>query len=237
MSNLKKNVVRDAHIDYLVKKVHIPALSMCTNAATTSTANQIVFQGYGFGTPTYINVPGSAKIAGLKFNGTTFTAEYIWRVPSDVDKRQPIHPRILWTTSQLGTTMTATWQIFYQTITSASTLATSPTTVLNRTIAASSNGSASVAPVLNLTSRGAITPIATGSNAGQVLQDNTEAIHFTIQPTSTTLTMPTSTDGLFLLGMDLEYTPRNTFGDGSHREGRKTETNLGFSEIGATNNY
>ena len=80
-----------------------------------------------------------------------------------------------------------------------------------------------------------IAPQATGLIAYQALEDTTEYVHFAINPSSTNFAIQTT--NMYWLGMDIEYTPRHTFGSGNGREARKMETNLGHQEVGATNDY
>jgi hypothetical protein len=123
-----------------------------------------------------------------------------------------------------------------QTLTAGTPLISSPTAVLNVLIPLSSNGTAAGTGFsYNITGRGSIQPIATGVAANQLMQDTVEAIHLTISPGSTNFTIAQS--NIWWMGMDIEYTPRLTYGDGSRREGRKTETNLGFQEMGPSSGY
>ena len=240
---VRKGEVRDQHVDYLLAKVHIPASDFVQNVGTptasTSFAPASLNVGWSVGSPSYVRIPGT-RTGGILLVGTTPTIDYRWRVPSEVDKNHPIYIRPHWTSQISGLTPTVGFGVWFATITSGTSLiaavTVSPTTVLNTVVPDSSNtGATGTAWSYNLTGRGAIAPLATGVGANQVVADHVEAIHFAI--TAMSANWAIAPNNLIVLGMDLEYTPRKTFGDGSRREGRKTETNLGFSEVGSTNAY
>ena len=236
-----KGEVRDRNIDYLLEKIYIQAIDAVrqvrvAGATSSATANPATLTaGFSVGSPSYVPITGS-RYGGLQLVGTTPTIDFVWRVPSAVDKNHPIYVRHHWTSSISGLTPTLAFGTWIATLSSASVLTSSPTSTLNTAVPDSSNtGAAGTAWSYNLTGRGAIAPLGTGLAANQVMLDTVEAIHFAI--TAQSANWAVSPDNIIVLGMDLEYTPRLTFGDGSRREGRKMETNLGFSEVGATNAY
>lgn len=234
---MQKGEVRDRNISYLTEKVHIPASAFVMNvgSGTTAFAPASLTVGWSIGSPSYVRVP-SARTGGILLVGTTPTVDFRWPVPHAVDKNWPIYIHPHWTTSASGLTPTIGFGIWYATVTSGSALITSPTTAITKAVPSSSNTSAAGTPwFLNIARGGAIAPLATGINAYQTLADNVEHIHFAITAMSPNWTI--SADNLILLGVDFEYTPRRTKGDGSRQEGIKTETNLGFQELGATNQY
>ena len=231
-----KNSIKDCHLKYLLKKNYVPALFLCdavnTSAATSPT---FVFQvSTSIGSPTYSPVP-LTRHKGLRLTAATTSFDYLWRVPSDVERNLPIYFRHHWAVQALGTTQTATFQMNVQTLTSATALASSPTAVLNVLIPDSTNNNSASSLSLTLTGRGSIQPLATGLQASHVLDDQTEYLHLVTRCLSTNFTIAQA--NVFWLGMDIEYTPRLMEGDGSRREGGKLETNLGYQLMGATNDY
>lgn len=240
--NLNWGQVKNRHNDYLIHKTFISAWDMVGMATTTtglaSDNGTVPLSVNGVGTPTYVLMTGgaNAQVRAIRFVGSTLTANYRWRVPNDVDNQHPIYIRPHWSVSTIGTTLSVTWQAWYATITNAYQMATSPTTVLDTAIPVDSNGSSSVQYVLNVGEAGAIRPLATGINAYQTTGNNVEYIHWTLQP-STTTNILLGTNSLYLHGFDLEYTPRRLWGGPSAVEGRKTETNLGWEDVGAANDY
>ena len=232
--------VRDQHLDYLLEKVFIPAFDVVKNVASLTGTNIPVSLSVGFsiGSPSYVSIP-SGRIGGVLFTAVTPTIDYYWRVPSAVDKNHPIYFRHHWTTLASGLTPSISYNMWFVTLSVGSILTgtpTSPTTVINTAIPLSSNSTGAGAPWgLNITGRGAIAPLATGLAANQILQDTVEALQLVFQPGSVNFGI--GANNVIWLGMDIEYTSRKTFGDGSRLEGRKMETNLGFGEVGAVNNY
>ena len=232
---MQKGEVRDCNIDHLLAKQWIRAHDVVNRTATLTGTNAPfnLACGYSVGSPTLAQIPGT-RHAGIQMLGTTITIDHFWRIPSEVDKNWPIYFRHHWATSASGVTPTVAWTQYVATLTSATALTTSPTAVLNRVIPDSSN-SASASYSYNLTGRGMIAPIGTGLAAYQVMDDNIEALHIELQPASANFSLVVN--NVWWLGMDIEYTPRRTFGTGSQREGRKLQTNLGFQEVDAASDY
>ncbi len=236
---LRKGEVRDANVDYLIRKVYVPSLAFVANTATPTVSPnspQSFAAGFSAGSSSYVNVPNS-RTGAIKLAATTSYIDYDWRIPQDMDKRWPVYFRYWWTADVLGTTNTVTFKTVYAiaSLTTAIPVIASPTTALSPTMAASAYPSGTVQNALVATGRGQLGPLASGAFAGQTLPDDTEYIHIAINPNATSY--PTATGSVYFIGMDLEYTPRVTFGDGSHREGRKMQTNLGFGEVGAAADY
>lgn len=237
-----KGEIRDRNLDYLLKKIWIPAIDVVKNVGTLTAAAwapATLSVGWSVGSPSY-SLIDSSRVGGIKFSGaavSTSQVDYFWRVPSEVDKNHPIYFRHHWTYQGSGLTPTIQFNHWYATLSLASSLfAVSPTTVLNTAVPASSNTSAAGTGYgYNITGRGVIAPIGTGLAANQIMQDTVEALHVTFAPGSANFSF--LQQNIWWLGMDIEYTPRLTYGDGSRREGRKMETNIGFQEIGAAQNY
>lgn len=240
MSTPGKYTIRDYQVDALLQKVYVPALEVVRAVASTSwvglgSSTASLAAGWSIGSPSYGVIPGG-RHGGIFFTALTSTIDYVWRVPSSVDKNQPIYFKHHWTSSISGLTPTIGFTQVVATMSSGSSMVSSPTAVLNTLIPASSNtGAAGTAWSYNLTGHGAIRPIATGLAAYQVMGDAVEAIHMAISPASTNWTI--GPNNVVWLGMDIEYTPRRTFGDGSRREARKLETNLGYQEKSSTSDY
>ena len=237
MANIHYGEVKNRHLDQLLALCHVTAWDVIQQAATTTgvLGDVTLRAGFSTGSPSFVRIPDS-RFGAIEFRGSTTTIDYRWRVPREVDNRHPIYIRPHWAVSTIGTTLSMTWQAWYATITADSTLVTSPTTVLDATIGSDSNGSSTVQYVLNAGNRGSIRPLATGVNAFQTTGDAVEFIHFAIQP-STTTNITLGTNALYLIGFDLEYTPRRLWGGPSGKEGRKLETNLGWQELGAAGQY
>jgi hypothetical protein len=231
--------LRDYQIDNLLAKEWISAWDVVKNVASQTAifAPGTLSVGWSVGSPSFSQLP-SSRVGGIRLAATTTQIDHLWRVPSCMDKNWPIYFRYHWTAQVGGTTPTVSFNQYYATLSSASSLrAVSPTSAIQTQIPASTNSGSTAQTGLdyNLTGRGAIAPMATGLAANQTMLDNTEMLHLTIQVVSTNWAIASLP--LFWLGMDVEYTPRRTFGDGSRREGRKLESNLGFQEIGAGSDF
>jgi hypothetical protein len=231
---MRKGELCDCHVDYLLWKDWVSAFDVVKNVGTQSvtTGPATLSVGWSTGSPSYTQFP-SSRVGGIRLAATTSQIDHMWRVPSMVDKNHPIYFRHHWMTQVAGTTPTMTISQWIATLSSATSLAAvSPTAALDTIVPDSTSTGEQT---LNLTGRGAIAPLATGLAAFQVMQDAVEHVHITLQITSTNWAIAQLP--VFWLGMDIEYTPRLTFGDGSRREGRKMETNLGFQQMGASNDY
>jgi len=238
---LPNNIVRDQNIDYLKAKIWVSALQVVNSVGSLSFADTTartgsLSVGFSVGSPTYVGIP-SSRFGGIQLATTNTTVDYLWRIPSEVDKKHGLYFRHHWTSSISGLTPTVGYAVLFQTISEGNSLVTSPTTVLNQLTPVDSNGGASGTPfVYNLTGRGGINPIATGIAANQLMQDTVEALHIVIKAQSVNWPAAYLANPIVWLGMDIEYTPRRTFGDGSRREARNLETNLGF-QLGQASDY
>jgi len=233
--------LRDYQFDWLVRKQWVPAWDVVKNFATPTGANYApatLSVGWSFGSPTY-SAFGGGHIGGIRFAATTTQVDYLWRIPSDLDKNMPVYIRHHWVPQIGGATPTISINQWYATISAGTVLSVmSPTAPITLQIPASTMVSGTDGTVdfrYQLTPRGAIAPLGTGLQANQTFMDNFEAIHTTFQIVSTNFAIVSNP--VFWLGMDFEYTPRMTYGTGSFKEARKMETNLGFMEIGSVNQY
>ena len=235
--------VRDQHVDYVIKKVFIPAWDVVKNVASTSwvgngSSMATLSVGYSVGSPTYSEI-GGGRMAGIRLAATTTQVDYLWRIPYDVDLRHGIYFRHHWVPQIGGTTPTITINQWYATISAGTSInVMSPTQALQPQVPSSSMISGTDGTVdyrYQLTGRGSIQNLGTGFASSMALLDTIEAIHTAFQIVSTNFAIASAP--VFWMGMDIEYTPRWTFGDGSRREARKMETNLGHQEVGSTNAY
>jgi len=232
---MEHKVIRDWHIDWVLEKRFIDAFTVM-QAATSSLVTGVgaLSLHFSIGSSTLAQVPNTRHRA-IALAATTSYIDFLWRVPNTIDKEYPIYLRHHWTTQALGASCTVTFKNLFATLSNASALTTSPTQVTPGVMAASSQSSATVVTPLTLTGRAMISSLATGPGANHVLLEDTEYLHIAINPVSTNFAIVTH--NLYWLGMDIEFTPRRTFGSGNNRQARKMETNLGNSELGALNNY
>lgn len=226
--------VRDYQFDYTQKRFTITSemLPWTTQGGTNPSTPTL---GFSIGSPTFTQVL-NGRFGGAGLEATTDVIDVLWAIPRDIDNRQAIYVRHRWVYGGVlaATTPTAQFRTLYDTMAASGTFV-SGTTLLT----VPSSPSSTIQPglsALTLTTRQLIAPLATGTLAGQTLAQDTEYIKFSITAASVNWSIGATLPAIWL-GMDLEYTPRQTFGDGSHRPARKMETTLGDSEIGAANQY
>lgn len=219
MSNLALGSVRDQHLDYVLKRVFLPAQSAVNTQITG--ASTVLSSGFA-AVPVYAQL-GSTLVGALKFAAVTEHANLTWQLPYDFDNRHRLLIRHLWTSGYATASGTATFTTVFNTL-SVGSAATAPATVLTKTHGASTKVSAT-ANTVYWTPYGYIAPIATGAGANSTFSDGAEVLVFDICPTAVGgLTI--ASDFIYWLGMELAYTPSMTFGDGSRREARQVGRNL-----------
>src|SRR5437879_1641262 len=116
--------VRDQHVDYILKKVFIPASDVVKNVGTPTGANYApatLSVGWSFGSPTYSPI-GGGHIGGIRIAATSTQVDYLWRLPSDVDKRHAVYFRHHWVPAIGGTTPTVSFNQWYATISAGTSL-------------------------------------------------------------------------------------------------------------------
>lgn len=235
MATPQKYSIRDYQMDYLRKRVSITtrdlewALSSLATSPTIASPATPTLQ-FSVGSPTLSQI-GSTSMGAVALEATTDEIDIFWPVPPDIDNRQPVYFRHKGTSGAIGATPTAQFR------TAADAIATSGTFVRASTIQTTLTWSKTSTAQFGLiaTARGKIGVNVSGASTGMVFPEDTEYVKFNIAAASSNHTL--STNPILWTGMDLEYTPRLTFGDGSRREARKMETTLGDSEIGAANGY
>ena len=224
--------ITDANVDYLMKREFLAPFRFI-KAATTSTTGQVgpstLTAGYNGTAAQFANIGGN-EIGALRFASTAATATAIWR-PTDVDNRHPVYLRYAWTSSSAVASV-ATFNSLFSLVAAGAVPAT-PSTSLTKDIVA--EGKATAANSWNWTRWGAIAPLSTGQNAFQTFPATVDAVVFSVSVSSLTLAA-LATDFAYLYGVEVAYTPRLTFGDGSGREARYMNQPLavGPQEAGPT---
>lgn len=200
-----KNVVKNAQIDYIQKKVFIPAAQLVTGQVTG--ASTVLTSGFGSGTPNLVEL-GTSNIGALKMAATTDEFDWLW-VPSDFDNRHRLFIRYLWTSDYGTANGTATFTTLYKAFSVGDAIAAADT-ALTVAPAASTKVSAT-ARALYWSKYGYIAPIATGASANHVLPVPTISVAFNLK-VSAVSGITIGTDFVYVLGVELSYTPRLTFG-------------------------
>lgn len=220
--------VRDHCIDYRLKHHFVSARDLVTGATASTGGPATLTAGYTNGSvvPPQLWGIGSVKSGymGLRIATTAATINYVWR-PWDVDNTHPVYLRHWWTCeSELANV--ATFSTFFSTISTGLIMAT-PTTAITRQPTSEAKDAAANEPTW--TRLGSISPLATGAFANQTLSPEIQAVIFAFHVA--TLSHGTiGTSPVIYLGMELLYTPKLTFGDGSRRQARYIEPILSDME-------
>lgn len=237
MSEAPPGSLRDHHFDYRMRSHWIDARDFVTGATSTSAGPATLTCGYtgpGTNTPLAMILPAGgigsmqwgAQIATV---GATMT--YSWR-PTDFDNRHPLYIRQWWT-SDSALASVATFNTAFATLTVGAAPA-SPRTPTTRP--AIGVAKAAVADAMAMTRPAMIAPLATGANANQTFSVDNEVVNIAVSVSSLT-NGALATDFVWLAGVELLYTPRLTFGDGSRRQARAFNVPLRDQEPNAIQDF
>ena len=228
MSNIvPPGSVRDCHLDKRMKQMFLRPIDFVTGATCVDPGPATLTAGYPPGTGVPLWNIGSSRSGynGLRFSGAgNATISYAWR-PWDVDNAHPVYCRLWWTSDSLLANV-ATFDVTYSTVSAALILAT-PTTTLTQRPVSVAKAAAFGQPVF--TRLGMIAPLATTAVAGQTFSPEIDAVTFAIS-VSTMSNGAIASDFVWLMGMELLYTSKDTFGDGSRRQARYLPVILGNQE-------
>lgn len=225
---MQKNCIKNTHIDLNAKRVFIPAKDFVQSQVTG--ASTILDAGFGTGAAQLLELGTSANGA-IRLEATNDDVNFLW-IPQDFDNTFPLYVRYLWTSDYASANGTATFTTLYKSFKAGDAIAIADTAL---TIAhGASTKVAAAARALYWSKYGVIAPIATGANANQTFDPQTIAIAFnTVCSAVSGITI--ASDFVHLLGMQLVYTPRMTFG-GNTRRGRLLADGLQPSlELDVTN--
>ena len=202
---MHKNSIRNEHIDLVAKKVFIPAASFVQSQVTG--ASVILDAGFGTGAAQLLEL-GTSAHGAIRLEATSDDVNYLW-IPSDFDNRHPLHVRYLWTSDYGTANGTATFTTLYTAIKAGEAVAIGAT-ALTKTHGASTKVSAT-ARTIYWTPYGSIAPIATGTHANHTFNPEVIAVAFNVVCSAVT-GITIASDYVHLIGMELTYTPRLTFG-------------------------
>lgn len=209
-------VIEDANIDYLLKRQFITPIAFA-KAATISNSSvggpATLSAGWNSTAAQLLNV-AATEHAALQFSSTAATATAIFR-PSDMDNRWPLYVRYAWT-SNAAVASVATFTSRFGVIGAGFAPAT-PSSTYSKDIVADAKATAATA--WTWTRWANVGPLNTGNFAFQTFPATVDAVAFSISVSSLTLAA-VATDFVWLYGVEVAYTPRQTFGDGSGREAR-----------------
>jgi hypothetical protein len=213
-------VITDSNIDYLLKRHYFYPLDFVTGIATINLGGgggpATLTAGFANSNAAPINLLqiGGTRRHALQISTVAATLSATWS-PSDFDNRWPVYVRYHWSSSA-GTAVVATFNTFWSGGT-VDTVTATPSTALTRV--APSQAKAAAAYSRALTGWGYIGALATGPFAFHTVPATVDEIAFNIS-LSTVSGPAVGTIPVWLYKVELAYTPRLTFGDGSGREAR-----------------
>ena len=225
MSELRHGSVRDCNVDYTLARKYIWAKEYQIHTLTTSGG------GGSVGSPD-LRVMSNSGVQAWHFDaqGDAVSVPVMFY---DIDPRQPVYFRHLWTTPNLGVADINRFRTQFQSLTTSSSIQTA--TVPLTTVITSSTKGAAPAFAPTWSPWGAIQSKTTGILTGQIFPDDTYGLFIeTALQSSNQLNVELAKagGGVLLVATEIAYTPRQTFGDGSRREARYLESPLSFKEAG-----
>lgn len=140
---------------------------------------------------------GTTGLIGLQMLTAGDDVRHVMRVPSHWDRHHDIKARVIWATESVTTTDGLTWKILYGELTPNSSAVAAPATALD-TVIAEQLVSVAVAKTMYRTAAGIIVAKSI-ADAALYLSFLVEADAQTGNPLS---------DGVYLLGVEFEYTPK-----------------------------
>lgn len=212
---MRKSAVKNAHLDYIFKRVFIPASAMVTGQVAGSvTTSTVLTAQFGSGTPNLLAV-GTSHVPAMQLAAVTDALDFIW-TPSDFDNNHRLLIRYLWTSGYAGANGTATFTTLYHAHKAGDVPATGDTAL--PIVHGASTKVSATANAAYWSNYGVIGPLATGANANQCFDPQTIMLSFDVVCSAVTgITL--ASDHVLVLGAELVYTPRVLFGE-STREAR-----------------
>ena len=222
---MHKNSIRNANLDLVTKRVWIPAQEFVQSQVTG--ASVILDAGFGTGAAQLLELGTSANGA-IRLEATTDDVNYLW-VPGDFDNRHPLYVRYLWTSDYASADGTATFTTLYKAHAAGTAVGIGDTALT--VVHGASAKTAAAARAIHWSKYGVLAPVA---NAGHVFLPETIAVSFNVT-CSAVANITIASDYVWLLGMELVYTPRITFGR-SDRPARMLKDGLAANlELDVTN--
>lgn len=212
-----RGAIRDAQLDYVMKRVFVRPQDILSGQV--SGASTVLTAGLGSGTPNMVEL-GTSGIGALKLALTTDEIDFYW-VPENLDPSQRVLIRHLWTSDYATANGTATFTTLYNNHVEGAA-AVIGATALTKTHGAGTKVSA--------TARACYwSPY--GTIKGGTFGPTTLGVAIDVKCTAVT-GITIASDFVYWLGMELLYTPKLMYGDGSRREARLMYAHLSNQEAG-----
>lgn len=202
---MHKNSVKNCHLDLVAKRVFVPAKDFVQSQVTG--ASVILDAAFGTGAAQYLEL-GTSAHGAIRLEAVTDDVNYLW-TPHDFDNRHPLYIRYLWTSDYAVANGTATFTTLYKGFKVGDAIAIADTAL--STVHGASTKVSATARALYWSNYGKIAPLATGNDAHGTFNVETIAVAFnTVCSAVSGITI--ASNYVHLLGMELVYTPRVTFG-------------------------
>lgn len=209
---MQKNSIKNVHLDLILRKEFIPAAALVTGQV--SGASTALTAAFGSGTPNLVALSGT-HVPAIKLAATTDEIDFVWS-PAHFDNTHRLLIRYLWTSDYSTANGTATFVTLYNANLIGAAPATGATAL---TIAhTASTKTAATARATYWSTWGALAPLATGAQAGQTFDPTVASVSFNTKVSGVT-GITIGTDFVYVLGVEIAYTPLITFGY-STREAR-----------------
>ena len=217
--SLELGCVKDQNIDYLLKRAYFYPKDFVTGIATANGspgAGPVTLSAGFFQSavsPNLIEV-GRNRYQAIQFSTVAGTLSATW-TPYDMDNRWPVYVRYHWT-SNTSAASVATFNTFFAQG-GADLVTATPSTALTTGVVSTAK---TTTPLTRTVTRwGLIGPLGTGGHAFECFPSTVDEVTFNFSVSSLT-NGAIATDFVYINKIELAYTPRQTFGDGSGREAR-----------------
>jgi hypothetical protein len=203
-------VIRDKNVEWLEKRVYIPAQAFQT---------YVTGAGISDGDPVFTEL-STFGIAGISIAAAGDAVAHAWMVPYDLDRSKQIRFRVWWTQTSTTATDTVDWIVTYQAVVEESTVLAAPATALS-TVVPLADASSGTAHQMQATDFGIINKNTLGATVAFLnLKVEADAIG------------TFSIDEVKFMGLEVRYTPRRCAGPEKNlRGGRRLTT---ASPLGVT---
>lgn len=205
-----KNSIKNTHLDLNSKRFWIPGSAYIQSQVTG--ASVILDASFGTGAAQLLEL-GTSAHGAIRLEAVTDDLNYLW-IPQDFDNRFPLYIRHLWTSDYASADGTATFTTLYTPIKSGEAVAIGATALTK--IHGASAKAVATARAISWSKYGYIAPLATGANAHQTFDPATIAVALNVT-CSAVANITIASDYVWLLGTELVYTPRLTYGSNTRR--------------------
>ncbi len=215
---MQRGAIRDAHLDYVLKRAFIRPTDVISGQVTGASTVLDLTMSTG---AAILAELGTSGVPAVRLEATTDEIAAYW-VPENLDPRHRILIRHLWTSDYGTANGTATFTTLYNNHTEGAAVIAGAT-ALTKTHGAGTKVSATARAVY-------WSPY--GTIKGGTLGPTTIGLSFLVT-CSAVSGITIASDYVHWLGMEILYTPKLTYGGGSDREARLLYSHLSTQEMGA----